>query len=158
MIPEGRYTAHAMPDGHGLTETSKGQPQYRVDWQIEEGEHAGHVVTWFGGLGDKGLEYTMKALRAAGWEGDDITTVDLPASVRIKIVHEEWEGQTRAKVKYIDALNAGPAALPDDKRMTFAADVNARIKAWDAVNGGLKPSNGAKKQAPRKPDDDDIGF
>jgi hypothetical protein len=159
VIEPGKYRARATE--WGLGETSNNNMQIGVAFECLDLE-PGTGITWYGSLTDAALEYTLKDLRAMGWQGDDITELDnnggkLDArDVQIVVVHEEYQGKTRAKVKWVNS--AGGLAMTNrvtgDKLKGFAAGLRGKILGLEP---GRKPAPAA--QPSRQPvRNDDIPF
>lgn len=134
----------AIATGGELGETKGGTAQVGVAFQILAGPNEGETITWYGNLGSpKAQEIAFKALRNCGWQGYDLT--DLTGidtnEVELDIQHEEWEGKTSAKVKWVNAPGTGPAVKPLDpaKKKAVAAEMRNIFKAMDA-EAGVKPS------------------
>lgn len=152
MIPEGIYRAKTLTAALG--ETKSGKEQMAIDFGLVDGPSAGQRITWYGGfMSDKAVEYTVKALRACGWKGDDLSAVgELAEEVEIVVQHEDYEGQMRAKVKYVNPLGgAARNAMAADKAKAFAARMKARI----AQVGKAAPS---QREEPPPHSDSDLPF
>jgi hypothetical protein len=91
-------------------------------------------------------------MRTAGWQGDDVTDLsslsrpDVP-EVELVIAHEEWEGKTREKVKWVNAAGGiALKALDQGKKQALAARIRATVAAVDqdlkssGNGGGPKPA------------------
>jgi hypothetical protein len=133
MIPEGRYTAKAV--NALLTYTSTGKEQLEIWLNIAGGEQNGQRATYYGYFGsDAQVNMQVKALRACGWKGDDLADLSgLDQECEIVVKHEEYNGKTSAKVKYVNPLAAAPrAAMAADKARSFANAMKARIRAAEA--------------------------
>jgi hypothetical protein len=112
MIAPGRYRARAADWDLGLAET--GTEQVAVCFEIvEEGEFLGQRVTWFGFFTEGTQERTIKALQTCGWSGDDLANlVGLNQSeVELVIEHEQYQGQRRARVKWVNRVGAGGVVM-----------------------------------------------
>lgn len=70
-LPIGRFTARAVGSSMGK---DKGGPKLAVYLEIQnEGEHESERVTFIGNLSNEiGFKIAIKALRAMGWEGDNV--------------------------------------------------------------------------------------
>lgn len=168
MIPEGKYKAR--PTAWGLSESKNGNEQFAIGFEIVEGSEVGSTITWYGGFSnDEATEITIKGIKACGWTGSDLSNVDLPGTeVELVIRHETYNGQTRAKVKFINGPGQGIKQMDPNRAKSFALKMQQRIKAFDAKNGtgssaqAQKPANGQRPPAryERQPGDDfdDTGF
>jgi hypothetical protein len=116
VIPEGKYLAK-VSNAHGYLPTAKGGDQYVAELDLGDGR----TIEWRGMLEGPGLEFSAKALVAMGMTNGDPETIVPGKAVRITVKHEEYNGKTRAKVKFVDAVGGGKI---DPKR---AADIRKRI-------------------------------
>ena len=162
MLDAGTYRAQAIEAALGETDTGKEQVAVRFRFLDVEGE-----ITWYGYFTDKTLETTFKALRSAGWKGQDLMDLsDLcaPAStpeVYLVIEHEEYEGKTRARVRWVNGAGgiALKKALDPNKAKAFAARMKGQIAALDAAVGTPKPpTQKPSNENGRRPPLDDIPF
>jgi hypothetical protein len=182
MIPAGNYTAKATGSFDFGTSTG-GTEQVAVEVEILEGPEAGRCMTWFGFFTDKTTERTVESLRLLGWQGDDITKLEELGSRRVSIVveHEEYQGQVRAKIQWVNRLGGLgvklKAPMDDAARRKFAARMKGFAKAKPALppedpavlqrQGAPAPNGGNGESAyPSEPEDDgapphddsEIGF
>ena len=124
------------------------KPQLVGTFEIIDGEDRSRTETWFASLseerastGKRFVDYTIEALRACGWKGDDLT--ELPAlaeagklSNEVQIVREHRTGQDgrwRSKVKYVN----GPRRLtssgsPGSMNKSALSELSKRLKAKPA--------------------------
>ena len=126
----------------------------------------GRMITSWHYFTDASLQYTVQALRACGWKGEDpseITVADLGSEVELGVVHEEWEGKVRAKVKFVNPLGGG--MVKAEKRLEgndlkkFGASMKAKIRAIGGGSPRPKPAAGGQPAAqPAQGSDDDIPF
>jgi hypothetical protein len=110
-------------------------------------------ITYYGPLTDAAFPYTMKAIRAAGFQGDDLSdlsslTNETTPEVVLVIEPEEYpkgSGKFTRKVKFINSAGglAMKDALQGDDLKTFARQMKGKIVAFDR-------SAGAPKAAPRR--------
>lgn len=118
----GTYKAKAVSGALG--ETSKGDPQVAVEFEVVEGEFAGQTITWFGYFTDRTTERTMQALRFAGWKTDDLSDLAGLGSTEVKIVcqNEEYQGKTSLKVQWVNKIGGLALKAPMDasKAKAFA--------------------------------------
>lgn len=174
LFPAGRYLAR--PVLWMLTETKSGAEQYAVELEVTSPDEAlaGQHLTWFGGFSsDKATEITVKALRVLGWTGDDLDAVALATDkdVSITVEHEEYQGKTQVRVRWINPLGglAVRAPLAADRRRGFAERMRGAIAGIDAKTGWTAPpaapGNGSAPRAPAPAPaappagvDDDIPF
>lgn len=158
MIAAGKYRAKASC--WGIAETKAGSEQFQIEFNIlEDKDSAGkqigpadHVMNWFGSFSsDKSTEITIKALRNAGWTGDDLTSVELPSEVELVIEHESQttpEGNPvldkqgvpviRARIRWVNRIGGNGIKSIDAARARRFAD---RMKGVIARLDGKPPAN-----------------
>lgn len=145
MLREGTYGARVSAF-EGLTYSANGTPQVAIQFTTDEGT----ISTWLY-LSDKAAKYTVEKLRLMGWRGNDVSEIvldDLTADVEIVVAHEEYDGEAKAKVKWINAPGGGSGIKPgapmgDAEKKAFAAKLKGMCMA-------TKPGNGSAP-APKKP-------
>ena len=106
-------------------------------WKVKDGERAGETFFHNGWLTDGALPYTMKALEAAGLEGDDIVgdIASLVGNEAVIVTEEEvYEGVTREKIKFINAVGGGNVMKGQD-RLEFGASLKDKVRALRAAQG-----------------------
>ena len=163
MISPGNKAARALP-GFEFGCTGSGAEFVALTFSIVEGSEAGETVQWRGYCTEKAHERTIESLRHCGWSGGDIT--DLTGidrnMVQLVIEDDTWEGKTRPKVKWVNAIRPSVNAeqrMGDGARAAFAARMRGAVAACDAsiANAGQRyePKNGAG--GPPSGADDDPG-
>ena len=148
LIQAGTYRARAIEGALG--ETSTGKEQVAVRFQLLDFEQ---TITWYGYFTDKTLEGTFRALRTAGWKGQDLSDLsDLAGEtpeVHLVVEHEAYKnpqtGQTTttAKVRWVNSTGGIglKAQLPEDKAKAFAAKMRGALVAFDRASGApAKPA------------------
>jgi hypothetical protein len=149
IIEAGDYRAKAV-EGK-LTETKGHKAQAAVRFALLD--FPGKTITWFGFLeaSDKAFEIAMEGLRTAGWKGDDLSDMTMlveatAPEVVLVVGHEEYEGKTSAKVKFINSAGgvAMKGALQPDQAKSFAERMKGRVLAHNQVTAGA-----AKAPAPK---------
>lgn len=141
MIKPGKYKTKAVD--FGVTATSKGDPMVVVKFEVE-----GQNLFWRGMFGDKSLAITEKALAALGFESDrfdvladgpDSGALNLNLEVVIEVVNEEYQGQSRSVVKWINEPGSG--------------GIKNGINRVEAVNlfRGIKPTGSIQKRVDNIP-------
>lgn len=171
-IKPGTYRATAK--SCGLGETKNGNPQICVEIELvdRDGVVLGNLP-WYGYFTDDGFPIAFRALRALGWQGNDIGELDdcdcsklLPNEGEAVVRLDEYEGQERVRVAFINAAGEGVRLA---KRLDPAgkAKLAERLKARILL---LEQQGGARRAAPKpaaqatgtdgkfSPDDDDIPF
>ena len=163
MIEQGTFEAVAIHHEFG---TANEKEQVVVTFSLLEGPDKGKTIAWFGYFTEKAYERTMEALRYCGWKGDDLMNMgDLEQKVSIVIEHETYEGDTNARVKWVNKIGGGMVKLKDpmstDKLRMFAASMKAKAAQIEEVAGEKVESNSAHSaptngNQPPPPSDDDI--
>lgn len=170
MIDEGRYKARATAAEWGIAGT--GAEQIGVEFEILEGDFIGERISWYGFFAtDKQTQFTIKALRAAGWQGDDLaelSSIDGSTDCVIEVEHEEYDGETRAKVKFVNKPGgiAMKTVMTPEQRRAFAARMKGAVLGANGGKPSAPPSNGGSRRpapsphpfAPNPDADDDINF
>ncbi len=107
-------------------------------------------ITYYGPLTDAAFEYTMRAIRTAGFQGDDLSDLsslcnDTPEVVLV-IGPEEYNGKTTLKVKFINSPGglAMKDALRGDDLAAFARKMKGKIVAYDRSAGAPKAPPAAR--------------
>lgn len=138
IIEAGTYRAKAVEGALG--ETSTGKEQVAVVFDLLD---AGQKITWYGYFTDKTLESTFRALRTAGWTGQDLSDLstlsreDVP-EVHLVVEHEDdKEGQPRARVRWVNSTGGMglKSALAPDKAKAFAARMRGAVASFDRNAG-----------------------
>lgn len=151
IIQKGRHRARAT--GHQFCWTGKGQdtPTVYIGFVISDGDaDAGRVITAMKFLTPNAIEYTVEAFRNMGWQGDDLYALGqegdstlYPEEIELVIDHEEYNGEWRAKVAFINRIGGGmlkpekPMNSDEFKRM--AASLRTQVRAAGA--SGKRPSS-----------------
>lgn len=109
-------------------------------------------ITYYGPLTDAAFEYTMKAIRSAGFQGDDLSdlsslTGETPEVVLV-IGPEEYNGKITRKVKFINSVGglALKDALQGDELTAFARRMKGKIGAFDRR---ADPASASRRATPR---------
>jgi hypothetical protein len=102
MIPDGKYIARAKSFQYGTA--SSGTEQVGVEYEIVDGEYAGHRITGYFSFTDAAAPYTFTKLRNSGWRGDDLEKLDCLGSVDVElvIVKDTYNGQAKTKVSFVN--------------------------------------------------------
>lgn len=171
---EGTHRAVVIEAVLGMTSTGKEQVAVSLE-RVEDGQPTGDRIAWYGTFTDAAMPFTVKSLRTMGWKGDDLSDLSsvIGGEVDIVCAHEEYNGQSKLKVKFINAPGSGGALVKEqlapDAAKAFAKRMMGQIRAADVVAGAPR-NNGAPKgrsapkskgvQSPEPPYDntDDIPF
>jgi hypothetical protein len=161
--------------GAAIGKASTGTHQIAIEFEFLDVTGG---ITYYGPLTDAAFEYTMKAVRTAGFQGDDLSnltslTGETPEVVLV-IEDDEYKGKTTRKVKFINS--AGGLALKDalqgDELAGFARQMKGKILAYDRSAGTPAPKAKPQQRRPADgppmehleaqsggaPSDDDIPF
>jgi hypothetical protein len=150
LLPPGTYLARAVQqevDGTFVfaqfSESSNGNEQAQIQFEIAEGEHAGRKLLWWGSFSDNAFEITMKALRVMGFKGTnllELPTQSIEQEVNLVVIHDDYGGTTKAKVQWVNSPNGGGGtkvskSVDGDKLRMFAAKMAARAAKFPEVQG-----------------------
>lgn len=131
MIEQGTYKARGVSGALGMTGT--GKEQVAIELEILEGEPKGQRVTWHGYFTDATFDRTIESLRLLGWQGTDLSDLSGVGlnEVSIVIEHEQYDGKTRARVQWINAVGgiALKERLDPGQAAAFAARMKGKILA-----------------------------
>lgn len=144
----GTYRARAV--GAELSTTSTGKEQIAVQFQLLE--HEGETLLWFGYFTERALPITVRALRACGWQGNDLQDLTgiLDNEVDLVCANEEYNGTTRLKVQFVNRPGEMPFVQPmeDTAARSFAARMKGQIAALGGASGRRSaPSTAAPRSA-----------
>jgi len=156
IIQAGRHRATCFE--FEWPEAAPGKAQgIALGFRFSEGDaDQGRTITAWKYFTDGALKYTIDALRACGWRGDnpaEITMDDLGAEVELVVQHEpyggtneKYFGTVQAKVAFINPLGGGMVKaerrLEGASLKSFGAAMKAKIRA---VEGGApRPATAAR--------------
>lgn len=103
--------------------------------------------------------YTIEKLKQAlGWDGRDPfwledAELDEDLLVQLTLGHEEYEGKSRLKIKWIDARDAQPSGVKrsdDSARRAISNRIGAKFRAHAGGTPRPAPPPTTKKPAPTK--------
>ncbi len=118
-------------------------------------------------LTEAALARTVESLRHTGWQGDDLSDLSTVGSKEcaIVVVEDEYRGQIRLKVAYVNALGAdglptSVGAMSPEEKKAFAARMRGQVIAASGGKPSAKPAPkpAAPRPAPSQDPTDDIGF
>lgn len=189
LIPEGYYNAVAVPvttdDGTMTIQfgyTKENKRQVAVCFEVLDGPHAGHRLTWFGYFTEKTTARTIQALRYCGFRGDDLAAAaaqTLDQQVSITVEHAEYNGKVSAKVAWVNAPGGGgfklSAPMKRDDMRKFAAEMKMAVRSipdapgekavrgapsggFDGDDVGDAPGTGDRHVGKSRAAEDDIPF
>jgi hypothetical protein len=167
MLDAGTYRAKAVEAALGETDT--GKEQVAVQFRLLDFEP--QTITWYGYFTEKTTESTFRALRTAGWKGQDLMDLsDLCApaetpEVHLVVEHETYtntagETKTQAKVRWVNGTGglAIKKALDPNKAKAFAARMKGQFAAYDAQSKNGSPKPAAKPAKGHGPDGEESPF
>lgn len=140
LLPEGPYTAVAVRHNVQWGKTNGGGEQIVVPLRIVEGPHANKVRTYFGYFTEKTRDRTMESLRYMGWTGDDLLNLGpLDQLVEIVVEHDEYKGDVRDRIAWINARGGGKIKLNnpmgESELRIFAQSMRQRAAQIAEVQG-----------------------
>jgi hypothetical protein len=140
-----------------MSEASTGKPMLVVLFDVLTEGATEKSLTWRGFFTDATADRTIESLRAMGFEGDDLSTLEGLDKNEVDLVVEDEEytdpetGQVRAvpKVQWVNRPRAlsVKTVMEGDKLRSFAAEMKARFRAVDAAAGKRTPSKPAAAPA-----------
>lgn len=163
-ISAGTYRAKAIASGIGVSNI-KTTSYVRVTFVILAGAQEGQEIDWIAYVTDKTQERVAEDLRTLGYTGNDPEELHdrneqdvsqlLPNVVSIVVEEEEWKGQVRTRVRWInpEKKESGGTSLFSGMKAAFAQ--------LDQKNGGgKKPTGGAipRPAPPAEVSDDEVPF
>lgn len=166
-IGAGNYVARAVDAEFGVSKT--GSDFVQIHFAIQEGEHAGQTITAWLYFTEKTNARSLESLRHMGCTFPDNDASNLTGydanNVEIVVAEEEYNGVSRAKVQWVNALGGGRVKIEHPMDVGRKAAFRARMLGHVASTAGkaaAKPANGtprAPSAAPmREMGDDDIQF
>jgi len=130
-IKPGVYLMRATDAELGYTagsDTEPAKPQVALLMEFVDGPYKGLSLTWYGFFTDKTKAGTIRALRAVGWQGDDLTELttargEAPCTVQTEA---DLDGVTRARIRFIGGgVIAMKSVMNHDQKKAFAASMRA---------------------------------
>lgn len=126
-----------------IGKASTGTHQIAIEFQFLD-ETGG--ITYYGPLTDAAFEYTMRAIRTAGFVGDNLADLSplcdgSAPEVMLVIGPEEYNGKITRKVKFINSLGglALKDALQGEELEAFARRMKGKIVLYDRTAGTRQP-------------------
>ena len=146
MLEAGDYRARAAKAALGLS--SNGNEQVGVEFELLD--LPGQKITWYGSFAsDEAFDITVRGLRAAGFRGNDLADLSSlndgsAPEVILVVVHETYQGKTRAKVKFINSTGglAMKNQLTPEQAEAFAKRMKGKFLAFDQRVGTPRSRNG----------------
>lgn len=147
---EQTYRARATTGDLGETPNTH-TPFVGVTFEVRFDDGQTDTVNWSGWLTDKAYARTIEALRAMGWEGDDLADLSGIDKNEVEIV-TEWDGDDGqyVRVKWVNGTRRGmseQARLSPDQKRALAAKMRSRIAALGAKQAqGQQPAQQPQQQ------------
>ncbi len=157
-----RGTYRAKATNAQLAFTDGGKEQVAVEFEITSpGQCFGEMITWYGYFTDKTTERTIKGLRTCGWQGSDLSDLRGVSDNEVSIVidEEEYQGKSRFKVQWVNALGGGGPKKPmtDTEARAFAARMKGAV--LNASQGQPQSSSSSRKPVTKDSGNpEDYGF
>lgn len=156
MIPAGRHIAKPVPietgDGHTVMaqfgeSKNKGTPLILMHFQVVGGPCDSEVMPWEAYFAtDKTTANIVKALRIMGFKDDDLSLLPgatLTKVVSITVEDDEYNGQVRQKIKWINEASAYKLkeAMPADRLKAWATAMKAKLAEPPVTSNGIDPDD-----------------
>jgi hypothetical protein len=171
LLGAGRHRVQVV--SHILRKSSGGTPSVAV--LFESQETIGDRITWDGYLTDAALERTLASLKILGWDPAEHdgkietlhgTDVLKGAEAEIVVELEEYNGQARPKVKWVNAVGGGGLGEGMDAEdvIAFSASLRQKVLSARAPTPNAKPGPARQPAAvsanskPLSDPDDDLPF
>lgn len=125
-----------------LGTNKKGQPEFKVDFEIVGGDHNGRHLPYSGIFTEKAVKYTRAAMLELGWAGKDATTAvaDIVAAAKvvpIEVTIAEWTNpDTRELRQWSTVRNVGTYSAP---LAPLEASALKDVNGWLAAAGDSIP-------------------
>jgi hypothetical protein len=149
---ENQEKKRAKAIGAAIGKASTGTHQIAIEFQYLD-EQGG--ITYYGPLTDAAFEYTMKAIRTAGFQGDDLSnlsslTGEQTPEVMLVVEPDDYNGKVTMKVRFINSMGglALTNALQGDELSAFAKKMKGKIVAFDRSAGAPRAKPAQKRSAP----------
>jgi hypothetical protein len=149
--------------------TKNNHEQIALEFELLNEGYEGQRVQWFGTFAnEKSIEIAVKALRACGWQGDNLT--DLSGidqnEVELDIGYEEYLGKRHLRVRWVNRPGSGRVVLKEvmgeHEKKAMAQRLRGAIMALrEPGSAAQRPaqSRGAPAGKPqRQPGEDEIPF
>jgi hypothetical protein len=164
LITPGYYSAVAIrttgEDGvhvarWGYAGKTAGTKQVLVYFKITQGEEAGTILPWFGFFTKDSARRSVESLRACGFVGDDLFTLDdqaLDQEVQILVEHNEYNDKVYARVAFVNPIGGNTikmkAPMGDEALRSFSALMKDSISKVPTVKGTTVDANAIPTKMP----------
>lgn len=147
----GRFRARAVEGAWG--HTSNGVVQVAVQFQLETGAK----LTWYGFMTEKTEERTMNSLIACGVSDLESLTGLGSDEVEVTVEHDTYNGNTRAKIAWVNRLGEGGVALKNkatpQEAKSFLSKHKGNFLKLQKATGAAPPKPAGKPAAAQQKDD-----
>ena len=155
MIQAGTHQAKATDARLGFANT--GNEQVAVRFELTD---TGERVTWYGYFSERAIDTTLRALRACGWKGDDLSDMSTIGDEDVELVVEHEvnldTGKTFPRVRWVTGISSPRIklkhAMDEQQRREFAERLRGKV----AAKSQLDPT--AVAQPAAKEAEDDFTF
>jgi hypothetical protein len=159
----GTYNATLTALAFGRSDTGTDQVGLAFDCEGADGEPAGSI-TAYRYFTEKAMDFAIADLQTLGWKGDSLSELmgDPPAvsllgaKAELKIQMEEYKGESRPRVLFINAPGGGVRmknALDAAGATSLAQRVRARMLLKKQSGGAPMKATGTDGAPPVDPDD-----
>ncbi len=134
IMPAGDYAVIAIAAKLGYAGTKNEQIGARL--RITEGPLKNKTMLWYGSFSGAAEEFTVKAMRALGFAGNDLRDLSsmLGGQAAIAVVqHDTYQGKLRAKVAWI---NGADVQMKDEMNTDELAAFAQRMRGVFARHSG----------------------
>lgn len=150
MIQPGIYSGKILD--YKIQKTRKEEPEPSISFQVTDAEGNPGVVYWRGSLNnDVGIDIALRALMACGLqspddiyrlaEGPSSKLLNMTKVLRLTVVHEVYNGETKVRVKWVNDPEEANA-----KAAEYAVDKDTAKKMLGSINLRAKFNDIKKKQ------------
>lgn len=158
MIDAGRHTARATgPEDAEFGQSPNGTDYLYVLFKLKGGSQDGQSIGAYFYFSEAAQEKAIEGLRNAGctFPGGDVTNLAGLGSKDVSLVveHEEYEGKTKAKVKWVNKVGGvkEDQVLDQSERSALKSRMRGVLAAMGAAGPKAEPE-------PAPIDDSDIPF
>jgi hypothetical protein len=165
-ITAGTYDAKVVD--YGVIETKAGKPGVTVKFEFTDQDGTTQRLSWWGYFAsEKNSQITCDTLALLGWSTNDPSdlaqgagsgVLDEKREVSIVVAPETWEGVTRMKVKYINALGGNMERMEKFAAKKLFSGMNLAGLAADARKKYGAVSRGAQNTPPKADLDEELPF
>lgn len=160
LIPQGTYTARAVPESAQWGVSAQGNEQIAIRFKISDGDYAGREVLWIANFAPgKATEITLEGLEVAGVnvDAEEPAALEGLGSTDVSIV-VEWrdreDGTAVAFVRYLNRPNR--PVFKSELSESGIASLSARLKATRAAQKSQTPATRGRAPAPPKTDENGV--